>query len=140
MNFKTLAPGLSVSPQLTPQDVRLAGTQGFRSIIINRPDGESDDQPGHELIAEAAQRHGLEVRYIPIVPGKISDAEVTLFADALRELPAPTLAFCRTGTRSASLWTLTQAGHLSVDAILSGTRLPYVIVEYSIIFRGSRTV
>ena len=47
MNSKTLAPDISVSPQLTPQDVGLAAAQGFRSIIINRPDGESDDQPGH---------------------------------------------------------------------------------------------
>ncbi len=121
MNFKTLAPDISVSPQLTPQDVGLAAAQGFRSIIINRPDGESDDQPGHELIAEAAQRHGLEVCYIPIVPGHLSDADIAMFADALRELPAPALAFCRTGTRSATLWALTQAGHLSVDAILKTT-------------------
>lgn len=73
------------------------------------------------MIVEAATRHGLEVRYIPIVPGQLSDTDVAMFADALRDLPAPTLAFCRTGTRSATLWALTQAGHLSVDAILRTT-------------------
>lgn len=36
----------------------------------------------------------------------------------MHELPAPALAFCRTGARSATLWALSQAGHLSMDAIL----------------------
>lgn len=121
MNIKTLAPDISVSSQLTPQDVGLAAAQGFRSIIINRPDGESDDQPGHQVIAEAAERHGLKVIYLPIVPGQLTDSDVTMFATALRELPAPALAFCRTGTRSATLWALAQAGHLSVEAILRTT-------------------
>jgi len=121
MNIRKLAPDISVSPQLSPQDVGLAAAQGFRTIIINRPDGESDDQPGHELIAAAASRHGVEVCYIPIVPGQLSDADVSLFSSALRDMPAPALAFCRTGTRSATLWALAQAGHLSVDAVLSAT-------------------
>lgn len=119
MNIRKLAPDISVSPQLSPQDVGLAAAQGFRTIIINRPDGESDDQPGHELIAAAAGRHGLQACYIPIIPGQLSDEDVSLFSSALRDLPAPALAFCRTGTRSATLWALAQAGHLSIDAILS---------------------
>lgn len=97
MNIKTPAPELSVSPQLTLQDVGLAAAQSFGSIIINRPDGESDAQPGHELIAEAARRHGLEVCHIPIVSGQMTDADVTLFSNALKEMPAPAQAFWRTG-------------------------------------------
>ncbi len=118
MDIKTIAPDLSVSPQIAPQDVGIAASQGFRSIIINRPDGEGSDQPDRAEIADAAKRHGLEVRYLPVVPGKITDADVEAFDKAMHELPAPTLAFCRSGARSASLWALSQVGHLSTDAIL----------------------
>ncbi len=118
MDIKTIAPDLSVSSQIRPQDVGVAVSQGFRSIIINRPDDESSDQPSHKEIVEAAQRHGLEVRYVPVVPGQVTDADVGAFAKAMRELPAPALAYCRTGTRSTTLWALSQAGHLSTAAIL----------------------
>ncbi|MDY7099213.1 MAG: sulfur transferase domain-containing protein, partial [Pseudomonadota bacterium] len=76
------------------------------------------DQTAHAEIEAAAQRHGLEVRYVPVVSGKVTDADVEAFDKAMHELPAPALAYCRTGTRSATLWALSQAGHLSTDAIL----------------------
>ena len=118
MDIKTIAPDLSVSSQITAQDVGVAASQGFRSLIINRPDGESADQPGRTAIEEAARRHGMEVSYVPVVSGKVTDADVEAFDKTLHELPAPALAYCRTGTRSATLWALSQAGHLSTDAIL----------------------
>ena len=121
MDIKTIAPDLSVSPQLSVQDVGIAASQGFRSLIINRPDGESSDQTAHAEIEAAARRHGLEVRYVPVVSGKVTDADVEAFDKAMHELAAPALAYCRTGTRSATLWALSQAGHLSTDAILKTT-------------------
>ena len=104
MDIKTIAPDLSVSPQISVQDVGIAASQGFKSLIINRPDGESSDQTAHAEIEAAAQRHGLEVRYVPVVSGKVTDADVEAFDKAMHELPAPALAYCRTGTRSATLW------------------------------------
>ncbi len=120
MDIRKIAPDLSVSPQVLTQDVGLAAAQGFRSIIINRPDNEgSDDQPAAAEITAAATRHGLAVRYLPVVSGKITDGDVDDFASAMRELPAPALAFCRSGTRSTTLWALSQRGHLSTEAILA---------------------
>ncbi|MAK61922.1 MAG: TIGR01244 family phosphatase [Ponticaulis sp.] len=119
MKFSRIAPDLSVSAQLSPQDIGLAAAQGFRSIIINRPDGEASDQTGYQAMVEAATRSGLEARYLPVVSGRVTDADVAEFRKAMSELPAPALAYCRTGTRSTTLWALSQAGHLSTDAILS---------------------
>lgn len=121
MDIKYIAPDLSVSDQLLPQDIGLAASQGFKSIIINRPDGEGSDQPASKALVEAAARHGLEVKYLPVVSGKVTDADARAFHTAMHELPAPALAFCRTGTRSTTLWALSQAGHLSADAILKTT-------------------
>ncbi len=110
MDIRKLAPDLSVSPQLTPQDVGIAASQGFRSIIINRPDGESADQPSRIQIEAAARDHGMAVSYLPVTPGNVTEADAEAFSRAMQELPAPTLAFCRTGARSATLWSLSQAG------------------------------
>lgn len=119
MDIKNIAPDVSVAGQLSPADVGLAAARGFRSLIINRPDGEGSDQPAAQDIIEAARRHGLETAYIPVVSGKLTDADAAAFRRAMQELPAPALAYCRTGTRSATLWALSQAGHLSTNAILA---------------------
>ncbi len=119
MDIKYIAPDFSVSGQITPEDVGVIAGQGFRSLIINRPDGEVDDQPAREAIEAAAARHGIAVRYVPVTPGKLSDGDVQAFSAAFHGLPAPVLAFCRTGTRSTTLWALSQAERLSADAIIT---------------------
>jgi len=121
MKVHRIAPDLSVSAQIAPQDMGVAASRGFRAVVINRPDGEGDDQPSSSDLIEAAEANGLAVRYAPVVAGEVTDADVAAFAAVMRELPAPVLAFCRTGTRSATLWALSQAGRLSTDAILATT-------------------
>ena len=54
MQIQKISPSLSVSPQITAEDVAALAQAGFRSIINNRPDGESDDQPDTAAIATAA--------------------------------------------------------------------------------------
>lgn len=99
---------------------------GYRSIICNRPDGEGADQPTFDEIKAAAEPLGLTVRYQPVVPGQISDSDVADFSKAMRELPKPALAFCRTDTRSATLWSLSQANALPIhDILLSATGAGY---------------
>ncbi|WP_262027386.1 TIGR01244 family sulfur transferase [Microvirga sp. Mcv34] len=118
MPFAKLTDNLSVAPQLRLDDLEQAAAAGFRSIINNRPDGEASDQPSSETLAAAAQRLGLAYRHIPVVPGQLSPEQVAAFKEALTAAAGPTLAFCRTGTRSTSLWALASAPHLSPDEIL----------------------
>ena len=118
MPFAKLNDNLSVAPQLSPEDLQEAAAAGFRSIINNRPDGEAPDQPSSDTLASAAQRLGLAYRHIPVVPGKVSADQVEAFEEALAATAGPTLAFCRTGTRSTSLWALAAARHLAADEIL----------------------
>jgi sulfide:quinone oxidoreductase len=54
-------------------------------------------------------------RYLPVTAGKVQDEDAEAFGEALTELPGPVLAYCRTGTRSATLWSLAKP---------SGTPLP----------------
>jgi sulfide:quinone oxidoreductase len=114
-----LTPNLSVSPQLTERDLAEAAAAGFKSIINNRPDGEAPDQPRSEDLAAAAQRLGLAYRHIPVVPGQLTADQIEAFKTALTEIEGPALAFCRTGTRSTTLWALASARQLAPDAILA---------------------
>lgn len=122
MEIKSLAAGLSVSAQILPTDMKAIKDAGFRAIICNRPDGEGADQPTFEEIAQAAKKVGIETSYIPIVAGKVSDDDTTAFDNGLSDLPGPVLAFCRTGTRSATLWSLSQAKRRSLVDILAATK------------------
>jgi sulfide:quinone oxidoreductase len=119
MKIAKLTPFLSVSPQITEADLGALAAQGFRAVINNRPDGEAEDQPESAVLAAAAGRVGLEYRHVPVVSGKITDDDVAAFAEALDEVKGPVLAFCRTGTRSTTLWALAEARHLDPAAILA---------------------
>ena len=122
MDFNRISADLTVSPQITVADVKAIKAEGFRSIICNRPDGEGADQPGFEEIEAAARAAGLEARYLPITAGMVRDEDAEAFSDALRALPGPVLAYCRTGTRSATLWSLAQAGKRPMPEILAATK------------------
>ena len=115
MNLKPLSPKLSVTPQIEIVEVADLAARGFKSIIGNRPEGEAPDQPEWSSLIAEAERHGISARQIPVVPGQIGHDDVQRFADALRDLPTPIAAFCRTGTRSAMLWALANPDGLSVD-------------------------
>ncbi|XSG83261.1 MAG: TIGR01244 family sulfur transferase [Methyloligella sp. ZOD6] len=109
MEFRKLSDEVTVSPQIGLEDIKKIKEAGFRAIVCHRPDGEAADQPAFAEVEKAAREAGLEIRYQPVVTGKISDEDTAAFRQLTKELPKPLLAYCRTGTRSASLWALSEA-------------------------------
>lgn len=123
MQTKRITAVLSVSEQITAADVAALAEAGFNSIICNRPDGEGADQPVFAEIATAAQSHGMTAHYQPIVSGKVGDADAIAFGELLEKLPKPVLAYCRTGTRSTTLWALAEgARDRPLPDILAATK------------------
>tara|TARA_R110002020_G_scaffold15555_31_gene55384 strand:+ start:1891 stop:3573 length:1683 start_codon:yes stop_codon:yes gene_type:complete len=122
MDIRTIDDTLSVGPQIGVDDLAEIRRHGFRSVICNRPDGEGPDQPGHAEIRTVAEEVGLEFRYLPVTTGKVTDEDAAAFAAALRELPGPVFAYCRSGTRSATLWSLSQAETRPLPEILGKAR------------------
>jgi sulfide:quinone oxidoreductase len=103
-----LGRGVSVAGRLDRADIDALAAAGVRTIINNRPDGED---PGQLPAAEArriAEAHGIAYHHIPITAATLSRADVDAFGAALRDGPAPVVAHCRSGTRSALLWALTR--------------------------------
>ncbi len=121
MDVRQLTPFISVSPQLTATDMGLAAAKGFKAVICNRPEHESEDQPAMADLRSAAEANGLTWHFLPVVAGQITEQDINDFSALMSQIKGPVLAFCRTGTRSSTLWALSEAQHLSVDAILSTT-------------------
>ncbi len=121
MEIRRINDELSVSPQIMPSDIETVRDLGFRAVICNRPDGEEAGQPGHADIQRSSDDADIEMRFIPVRPGQITEIDVNAFRQALAELPGPVLAYCRTGTRSAILWARSQAGRMPLPEILECT-------------------
>ena len=99
--MQTLKPALYVSAQIHTDDLPALKAQGIAQIICHRPDGEAPDQPAFADIAAAANALGAATR------------------DALAD-GTPTLMFCKSGMRSATVWALGEAAvGGNVDEILA---------------------
>jgi len=109
MDLRPVTPQFAVAPQLKAEDFAAAAAAGFTLVVNNRPDGESLDQLSHLEAAKAAAAAGLTYVYIPF-SGGFGQQELQAMQDALQSAAGPVLAYCRSGTRSITLWAHVQAG------------------------------
>ncbi|MBS0408863.1 MAG: TIGR01244 family phosphatase [Proteobacteria bacterium] len=119
-DFRTVTDDFSVSPQIAPGDVATAAAQGFRLIINHRPDGEQPGQPTSAEIEAQARANGLAYVHIPVM-GRPTEAQAKATRDAAAAAGGKVLAFCRSGTRSITAWSMgqAQAGDRSPEALVS---------------------
>lgn len=119
MDLKRINEGVSVAPQISPDDLPAIRAAGFTTVINNRPDGEAPDQPSAETMRQAAEAAGLAYHHIPLGRDGVSPEMVEETKAALEGSDGPVLAFCRSGTRSTTLWALSQAGKLPASEIVA---------------------
>lgn len=122
MDIRPLDDRLSASPQIAPEDMPAIARAGYRSVVSNRPDGESPDQPSAAEIEAAAKDAGLAFAHVPVAGGSIGESDIGDFRQTLDDLPKPILGFCRTGTRTATLWALQHAGERPADELIGVAR------------------
>ena len=119
MDVKRINDHVSVSPQIRPEDIAALKAQGFTAIINNRPDGESPDQPTNAAMEKAAHEAGLSYHFIPLGREGVSPEMIEEERAALEGSDGPVLCYCRSGTRSTTLWALSQAGKLPAQEIVA---------------------
>jgi len=107
--FRKITDAIYASPQITADQIAEAKTLGIAMVINNRPDGESDDQPAGADIEAVAREAGMDYIAIPVTHAGFSMGQVEAMESALNKAAGPVLAFCRSGTRSTLLWSLTMA-------------------------------
>ena len=118
--FRRVTPDFSVAPQLAPEDFARAAAEGFKTIIINRPDHEEPNQIDTDAAEALAKAAGLKFVRLPF-QGRPSPAIVAETAAAIGDAGGPVLAYCRSGTRSVTAWALAEAlgGEKSPDEIIA---------------------
>lgn len=119
MEVKSLTPEIGVTGQILASEIDAVAKAGYKTVICNRPDGEGNDQPLFHEIEAAAKQAGMTAHYLPVESGKVSDDDAVKFGKLMDGSAKPVIAFCRTGTRSVTLWSLSQAGRMPLPDILS---------------------
>ena len=108
---------LTVSGQVTAEDLQRLARDGVRTIINNRPDGEELGQlPAHEA-ARISQALGMTYLHLPVTSAGMGPGDAEAFAAAIGSSNGPVHAHCRSGTRSTNLWMLRRLAHddITVD-------------------------
>ncbi|MCG7622401.1 TIGR01244 family sulfur transferase [Epibacterium sp. Ofav1-8] len=122
MDARTLTPRYSVSPQISVEDVPAIAAAGFTTVICNRPDAEVP--PSHQAAAlrAAVEAAGLTFQELPLTHQTMTAENVARQRELYENATGPVLAYCASGTRCSVVWSLGQAGDLSVDTIMHVTQ------------------
>jgi uncharacterized protein (TIGR01244 family) len=123
MKFAKINTELTVSDQITIEDLKEIQAQGYKTIFCNRPDQESEGQLTFSIIEKEAQNLGIKAIHQPVIGGQISDDDIAQFGSSFELAQKPIFAYCRTGTRCSMLWALSHAKTLSIDEILSKAQI-----------------
>ena len=102
MDFRSLTPTLSVSPQIAPENAADIAAAGFRTVICNRPDRENPPELHAIRIREALEAQGLTFLELPFDSRTMTVDVIVRLREMIEGAEGPVLAYCRTGTRSAT--------------------------------------
>lgn len=131
--FRTLTDGFWVAPQIAPDDVAAAAAMGVTLIVNNRPDGEAPGQPRSADIEAAAKAAGIAYAFIPVGPRGLTPDHTAALERARRTAGASlTLAYCKTGLRSALVFAYAEAraGRPAADIIAAAAAAGYDIAGH----------
>jgi uncharacterized protein (TIGR01244 family) len=102
---RALNPKVTVTGDMSLPKFQTLIEQGYKSVIVNRPDQEIGNTVSVLQLRNIAEKAHVSVIYQPVVIGRIQQSDVEEFAKYYNELPKPILMVCRSGNRSAQLFT-----------------------------------
>lgn len=118
MQYVHVTPRYAVAPQIDPADAAEIRAAGFTDVICNRPDEEVSPDLAADALGAALTAAGVRFHVNPVRSGALTQAEVARQAEILAEAQGPVLAYCRSGTRSTTVWALGEEA-MSPDEIVS---------------------
>lgn len=101
---KALTANVSVSGQMSTEKFKTLMQQGFKSVIVNRPDHEAGNLTTANELRHLAENAQISLIYQPVISGQISKTDVKEFAKYYNSLPKPILLVCKSGSRSTVLF------------------------------------
>ena len=119
MSYAKLSDAVSVSGQISADELATIQSTGFVGIVNNRPDGEMPGQPKAADMAEKATGLGLTYTHIPVTSPPFSESDIAAFKSVLETAKGPVLAHCKSGMRSTCLWALSQADQIDPQTLIN---------------------
>lgn len=95
---------VSVSGQMSSEKFLKLMGQGFKSVIVNRPDHEPGNHVTAAELRSIAEKLKVSLIYQPVISGQITTDDVHEFAKYYNSLPKPILLVCKSGSRSTVLF------------------------------------
>jgi uncharacterized protein (TIGR01244 family) len=117
LDIREITETYAVSPQIAPEDMGAIRARGFTTVICNRPDTENPPELHSAALKAAAEAAGLHFVENPFAAG-LDMSIIDRQRAAIDAATGPVLAYCRSGTRSATVWALAEAGRSGTDSIL----------------------
>ncbi|MBW4694725.1 MAG: protein tyrosine phosphatase family protein [Lyngbya sp. HA4199-MV5] len=99
-DIKKLNDDFSVAGQVTPDDLKQAATEGFKSVLNLRSPAETGVLSDEQQQAEAL---GLDYTNAPIAPTNDHDDAIDQVLWELDNLPKPVLVHCGLGARAGAI-------------------------------------
>lgn len=96
------------SAQISPEYLEKVKSDGYKTIINNRPDHEEPNQPLNAEIEQMAKQLGLAYHFQPVVASQINQKDCQEFAEIFNNAEKPIFMFCRTGNRCNILFQMTE--------------------------------
>lgn len=107
-DIRKVTDSFAVAPQIDVDDFASIKEEGFTNIVNNRPDDETFGQMPSATAKVKSGEFGMEYTAIPISGPNDFMKSMRALNDAIASAEGPVLAYCRSGTRSISLWSLAQ--------------------------------
>lgn len=118
MDVRRITESFAVAPQISAEDAAALAEAGYHTVICNRPDAEVPPDLQSAAIADAVHASGMNFVVNPVDGAALTEANVAIQGETAATADGPVLAYCRSGTRSAMVWALSQAGRMATDDIL----------------------
>ena len=126
-----VAENVTVDAQPSEQALKALASQGFRSVLNLRHDGEDQMPLSPDREGELASRTGLTYVHVPVSMSDADAATVERFRAQLANAPKPALVHCKLGQRAGAFVMMDRAARegLSGDAALEQARALGVAIE-----------
>ncbi len=121
MDIRQITDRFFVAPQIEASDMQALADAGFSLVINNRPDMEVGADHASSAMKAAAEAAGLAYVDNPLTMDSMTPDRQALQGDSAAKATGKTLAYCRSGTRSAICWALSQAGKTPAETLLAAT-------------------
>lgn len=127
-NTIALSPEFTIAGQLTPEQLQVAKTEGYRAVLNLRVPEEEGFLDNEQSQAQSA---GLQYVNIPVSPQRISQAADQVLTQ-LDELPKPVLVHCGSALRAGVMvlaYLGTRQGKSAEEVLEEGRQAGFTAID-----------